>query len=117
MRSEESIIQKHCVAWFRMQHQQYAGLLFAIPNGGQRKKATAGIIKAEGVVRGVADLFLSVPRGQFHGMYVEMKTYKGRQSPEQVAFENAVIMQGYRYEVCHCVEDFIHEISTYLTLK
>lgn len=48
-------------------------LLHAIPNGGQRHKAVAGKMKAEGVKRGVPDVCLPVPRGPWHGLYIEMK--------------------------------------------
>ena len=36
-------------------------LLFAIPNGGLRNRATAARLRAEGVKRGVSDLFLRWP--------------------------------------------------------
>ena len=48
-------------------------LLYAIPNGGQRSKATAGKLKAEGVRAGIPDLCLPVPRGGFGACYIELK--------------------------------------------
>ena len=48
-------------------------LLYAIPNGGNRNIVTATKLKAEGVKAGVPDLCLPVPRGGYHGMYLEMK--------------------------------------------
>lgn len=50
--------------------------LFAIPNGGQRDKITAGKLKAEGVKPGVPDIFLPVPRHVWAGLFVEMKRPK-----------------------------------------
>lgn len=47
--------------------------LYAIPNGGFRDKVTAGKLKAEGVKRGVPDIFLPALRGTWAGMYVELK--------------------------------------------
>src|SRR4051794_30465888 len=35
--------------------------LHAVPNGGERSKAVAGMMKAEGVKPGVADIFWPVP--------------------------------------------------------
>ena len=61
MNQEEHNIQCACVRWFNYQWPEYRGLLFAVPNGGARSKATAGKLKAEGVVAGVADLILLVP--------------------------------------------------------
>lgn len=50
--------------------------LFAIPNGGQRDKITAGKLKAEGVKPGVPDILLPVCRGVWAGLFVEMKRPK-----------------------------------------
>ncbi len=51
--------------------------LFAVPNGGLRKKATAGKLKAEGVREGVADLVLPYPSRGYHGLFLETKTLGG----------------------------------------
>lgn len=64
-------------------------LMFAIPNGGLRHKATAGNLKAEGVKAGVPDIMLPVPQrittskgypvagyeqaAQVCGLFIEMK--------------------------------------------
>lgn len=48
-------------------------LLFAVPNGGARSKATAGRLKAEGVRAGVPDICLPVPRHGYGALYVELK--------------------------------------------
>lgn len=62
--------QRDMVRWFR---QTWPGVrIHAIPNGGARSKATAGRLKAEGVVPGVPDLF--VPEWR---LWIEMKRSKG----------------------------------------
>lgn len=75
-------------------------MLFAIPNGGHRYKATAAKLKAEGVKSGVSDLFLSVARHGFHGLYIEMKAQGGRVSDEQKEWISLARDYGYRAEVC-----------------
>lgn len=69
--------QREFVSWFR---QTWPGvLIFAIPNGGHRSKTTAARLKAEGVVKGVPDLFIPD-----WGMWIEMKRENGgRLSKEQ----------------------------------
>lgn len=114
MRHLESDIQIACVRWFRYQHPSVAPLLFAVPNGGARNAVTASILKAEGVVAGVADLLLLVPSGGWHGLAIEMKTPTGRQSESQKAWQRAVEGQGYRYAVCRSVEGFIETVEGYL---
>ena len=62
--------QRELVRWFR---QTWPGVrIFAIPNGGARSPATAGLLKAEGVSSGVPDLFIPA-----WGLWVEMKRTKG----------------------------------------
>ena len=124
MNQEEHDLQCACVKWFAYQHPELQGLLFAVPNGSYRNKATAGKLKAEGVVAGVADLILLVPqwfttwRGQegckFAGLCIEMKTKTGRQSSEQGLWQLKVEKYGYKYDVCRSLDDFIATVDGYL---
>lgn len=114
MKHEESRIQAACVEWFRMQYGQHKNLLFAIPNGGARSLVTGAILKREGVLAGVADLFLAIPSQGEPGMFIEMKTPAGRQSKSQAEFMLAVTEQGYRYRVVRSLAEFISEVDQYL---
>ena len=82
-RHEESQLQRICVKWFRLQYPELAILLFAVPNGGARNKREAGIMKAEGVTAGVADIILLIPSGGYASLCMEFKTEKGRQQETQ----------------------------------
>lgn len=115
IRHEESNLQQACVRWFRMQYPKLAPLLFAVPNGGARDVRTGRILKAEGVVAGVADLLLLVPSKEYHGLCVEMKTGTGKQSESQKAWGQAVRAQGYGYVVCRSVECFVGLMKGYLS--
>ena len=65
------------VNWFELQFPKVK--IFAIPNGGNRNIVTAKKLKAEGVRKGVPDLFIPEWR-----LWVEMKRKKaGRLSLEQ----------------------------------
>ena len=115
MQHEESILQRRCVAWFRLQHRDLAPLLFAVPNGGARSRVEAAIMKAEGVTAGVADLLLLVPRGGWSCLCIEMKTQKGRQTPEQKAWQEAATSKGGAlYVVCRSFEEFASYVHNYL---
>lgn len=76
MRNIESQTQQACVRYFRLQYPRYAGCFFSVPNGGRRDTVTGAILKAEGALAGVADLFLSVPNNVHHGLYVENEDKK-----------------------------------------
>jgi hypothetical protein len=89
-------------------------LLHAIPNGGHRHKAVAARLKAEGVRRGVPDLCLPVARNGCHGLYIEMKNSKGRLSPEQKKWADALQAQGYRFELCRSWQEAALTIADYL---
>jgi hypothetical protein len=97
--------------------------LHAIPNGGARDPVTAARMKAEGVKAGVPDLFLPIARYEtkrgaepWHGLYIEMKKGKdGRQSKEQMEFEDHCFMHAYQYVVCRNWREAADHIKNYLT--
>jgi hypothetical protein len=70
-------------------------LIFAVPNGGHRSKATAGKLKAEGVRAGVLDLCLPLPAHTFHGMFMELKVGRGRLSLAQQSWFTRLRERGY----------------------
>lgn len=96
-------------------HDPDYGLIFAIPNGGQRNKVTAAKLKAEGVKPGVPDLFLPVPRGIYTGMFVEMKRRKGGHvSADQRKWITDLISHGYKCVVCRGFEEAKQAITAYM---
>lgn len=114
MRHIESIIQQNCVKWFRLQYPKLALLLFAVPNGGARRRIEGAIMKAEGVTKGVSDLLLLFHAKHYHGLCIEMKTEKGKQQPSQKIWQRAVEDAGYKYVICRSFEDFMEQINAYL---
>lgn len=110
----ESSIQRQCVAWFRLQYPRYALLLVANANGGKRSPIEAAIMKGEGVTAGVSDLTLYLPNEEYHGLLIEMKTAKGRQSEHQKLWQREVEKAGYKYVVCRSLDDFQTTIREYV---
>lgn len=74
---------------------------WAVPNGGFRDVRTASKLKAEGVKPGVSDIMI-LWGGRL--ICIEMKTAKGRQSPEQVEWADAATIAGAAYYVARSVE-------------
>ena len=92
--------------------------LFAIPNGGKRGdgkiQARRGAeMKAEGVKAGVPDLMWPIPRGGYHGLWIEMKTPTGRIRKEQTEFLAFAALHGYRTDVCRSWHEAARIIETY----
>jgi VRR-NUC domain. len=114
----ESILQRNCVTWFRLQHRALAPLLFAVPNGGGRSRVEAAIMKAEGVTAGVADLILLLPRGPYSSLCIEMKTpsKKSHQSNAQRRWQVEVEEAGNRYVVVRTFEEFQEIVRDYLKM-
>jgi hypothetical protein len=113
-RDLEHRLQCACVRWFRLAYPQHQHNLFAVPNGGYRTPATAAKIKAEGALPGVSDLILLIARGGYHGLLIEMKTDKGRQSEAQREWQRLIETDGYKYVVVRSIEEFIKVVTDYL---
>lgn len=128
---QEHELQCAAVLWFRYQYAKYKKLLFAIPNGGSRSKKTfinkagqkvtyspeAKRMIEEGLLPGVSDLFLSVPRGKYHGLYLETKWGKNKLSPDQQEFIQEVKSQDYKVVVFRTLDQFMTEVNNYMNLN
>ena len=104
----EHVEQSLFVQWFRRSYPNV--LIFAVPNGGARSKATAGKLKVEGVVPGIPDLF--VPEWK---LWVEMKRIKGGAvSNEQQGMIEYLQSVGYRAIVGKGAENAKAQILEFL---
>jgi len=103
-------------------------LMHAIPNGGLRDKITAGRLKAEGVKRGIPDIFLPWPVNGWHGLYIEMKRpttrtdgkarrRHGLTSEEQDTIRADLMWAGYGVATAYSYEEAKEIIVAYLTWK
>ena len=90
-------------------------LLHHIPNGGSRNAAEAANLRRQGVKPGVPDIFLPVARGNYHGLYIELKRRQGgRVSAAQKEFLTAVKRQGYYSICCRGADQAYNVIIMYL---
>jgi len=112
--ASEHVHQVTLLNWIKVHHPECADLIFAIPNGGFRHKSVAVKLALEGVKSGVPDLFLPVPKINYHGLFIELKTEKGRASPYQKEWINKLSNQGYLAVVCKGWESAAKQISEYL---
>lgn len=103
--------------WVELARPAMPGLLamYHIPNGGARNAVTGAMLKAEGVMPGVADYHLPVARGGYHSLYIELKAIGGRQSQSQKVFELIVKSEGNQYVLAHGAGEAIEAIMDYLS--
>lgn len=76
-------------------------LLHHIPNERKCSPAEGARLKRMGVKAGVPDLSLPVPKGRYHGLYIELKTITGRLSEPQKWWQQELTEQGYLSAVCY----------------
>ena len=97
-----------------MQSRWPNAVCFAIPNGGARDAITGARLKQEGVLAGVPDIFLAKSACGKHGMFIEMKTKKGRVSERQRDLFPLLEAQGYGVAVCHGWREAAETVEAYL---
>lgn len=118
MKQLEHKEQATLIEWWKLAHKQFnvpECCLFAIPNGGARSATTGAMLKAEGVRAGVPDLFLAVPRGSYHGLFIEMKKTKGGVVSAAQEWRCAELhSQGYAVQICHGWQEAATTITSYL---
>lgn len=129
--SREDHEQKAVIMWSNWQKYQDGKLsdyLHHSPNGGKRHIATALNFKAMGTQAGFPDLFLFIPKGRYHGLFIELKTPKGKAvdgkirqagkvSDNQQAMLDRLNAVGYKAVVCYGANGAIDEIKSYLGLE
>ena len=108
----EHQIQKAFFQWWEAKHGN--PLCWATPNGGYRNIVTATKLKAEGVRAGVPDVFLAIPVGDYHGLFMEFKRAKGKLQPNQELYLALLSQVGYKTAVVRSVEEAIDTVEAYL---
>lgn len=106
--------------------------IYAIPNGGLRRKGVAGKLKAEGVKSGVLDVHvpssgvdLTWENGAvvadkietYHGLWIEMKFGRNTLSDNQKWFKAGMEELGHKVVICYNWRDAANEIMRYLGIE
>lgn len=118
----EGIEQAKVIAWAQARLGQFPELrfLFHCPNGGARNPVVAMQLTAMGVRKGVPDLLLPLHKwlpnypAMVAGLAIEMKSAKGRLTPEQSEWFAHLTAQGWICTVCRTAEDAINALAAYL---
>ncbi len=67
-----------------------------------------------GMKKGVPDLMLPIPMKGYHGLFIELKTDKGRLSQEQKNWIKALTTFGYKAAVCRGWEEAKDTLEEYI---
>ena len=81
----ESDLQKSIIRWSKYSGGAHSELklLYAIPNGANVSGPNRIRLVAEGLKKGMPDLCLPVPRGNYGSLFLEVKTKTGTVKKEQ----------------------------------
>lgn len=119
--AHEDAEQKAVIDWTKLMAWRWPALemLIHYPSGGKRPYGEAGKMKGLGTKAGVPDLILPVPRGQYHGLFIEMKRpdkSKARTSPEQKEWIRMLNEEGFLAVICYGQDEAKETIIDYLDL-
>lgn len=112
--------QKALFAWAELSMGKYPELrwLFHITNEGKRTKSHGADLVRQGLKKGVPDICLPVPKGNYHGLYIEMKRVGEKTTEQQDEWLQGLTKNGY---CCYVAdkgwEDASKAITWYLNLK
>ncbi len=103
------------IQWARVNERKYPCLrwLHCSLNGVKLTLGQARKAKAAGMVAGIADLCLPYPSGRYYGLWLELKTKRGRLEPEQKEWLEYLRSVGYAaFLVQENKEKSIFELAT-----
>lgn len=88
-----------------------------IPNEGKRSPQRGALMKRMGLRKGFPDLFVPMPRGGFHGLFLEMKAKGGKTTKEQEEWLSLLNENGYAVCVAVGANEGIEKIKRYVRLQ
>jgi hypothetical protein len=90
-------------------------IFYAVPNGLPSSPRTVARFKGLGMLPGVADLVIVLPGGQTR--FLELKSPKGVQQPEQIAFMEACKASETPYKIARTPDEAVEILSAWGALK
>ena len=102
MSKAEQRLQTAIVKYIKL---AYPHTLFTATMGGVKLNSwrQRNALKATGYLKGVADLLIFESKESYKGLFIEVKTDKGRMTTEQKQFQTNALARGY---LCICCKGF-----------
>ena len=114
MNYPESLEQQLIVNWIR---QKTTLPVIKIDNEGKRTRYMGALAKRQGLCPGASDLFIPRATKDYHGLWIEVKSEKGRLSPAQIKFATDMINEGYQAVTVWNSEAAIEIIKSHYQLE
>lgn len=115
----ETAEQEAVFEWAQLNSGKYPELkyMYHVANEGKRTARYGAELKRMGLKNGVPDIVLPAPRGDYHGLYIEMKVGQNRPTPAQKEYLEFLTKQNYVAVVCYSADAAINLIKNYLKEK
>lgn len=110
----EQRLQIGFLRWLDATFPEIAPLVMASAGGMRTSMSQAVKMKSMGYRRGTPDIFVAVPRGGRHGLFLELKAPGGKASPEQIRMIASLQAQGYAAVVVVGFEHVKAALTAYL---
>ena len=111
----EGRLQSDIFVEFWNSHPEYRGALFHIYSN-PRSKIQGAQLKAMGMLKGMPDFCLAIPRNGFGSLYIELKLPGQKPKPEQLAQHETLRKHGNKVAVCWTKEEALKELRDYLSI-
>lgn len=102
---KEHQLQQAIFVWHWNNRPQERGLLFMVQNTATDKRKGA-LLKGIGLVPGVSDLIYLRPNSS--PLFIELKTETGKQSAEQIKWQQTIEAVGYEYKIIRSLDEAIN---------
>ena len=99
--------------WVRL-HSDLAKVTWHTPNQRNCSPQRGNKLRKMGVLSGVPDIFMAIPKGGYSGLFIEMKSPKGNLTPAQKMMLERLNNQGYKAISCRSVDEAITQTKNYL---
>lgn len=111
----EDICQINVMNWIAQVHPKIAKSAFHFANERKCTIQQGRLLKRKGVKRGVADVFIGIPKQGKNGLWVEIKVDDNRPTQEQKEFLELQVENGYAAACCWELDACIRIIGNYLS--
>lgn len=113
---DESAEQEAVFQWAALNSGKYPELefMYHVANEGKRTARYGAELKRMGLKNGVPDICLPAPRGNYHGLYIEMKVGRNTPTASQAKYLGFLTAQGYCAVWCIGADNAINIIKAYL---